>query len=145
MVLKTDEYLSDADRWEVIARQFPSAGKDGTTINISRPPEDIAHMFADKDWVDARREEIGRVYGRYIAKGLIIDVDGAPAKNLEIPIRENGPYEIEHRFYKTEDGVSIYMRYGQHRDHRFSKEKVGLRGIEWAKLGYEGARKLCIS
>jgi hypothetical protein len=24
-------------------------------------------------------------------------------------------------------------------------KKMGLRGIEWAKLGYEGARKLCIS
>lgn len=123
LILNTDEYLADADQWDVVARQFPSAGKDGTTINIGRPPEEIAHLFADKDWVDTQRQEIGRIYGHFIAKGLSIVVDGTPAKNLEIPVRENGPYEIEHRFYKTEDGVSIYMKYGQHRDHRFSKEK----------------------
>jgi len=31
------------------------------------------------------------------------------------------------------------------RDSRYAKYFEGLRGIEWANLGYEGARKLCIS
>ena len=91
-------------------------------IDITRLPEDIAHLFADKDWVNERREQIGRIYSRFIAQGLTIEFGPKSARNLEIPIRENGPYEIEQRYYKTEDGVSIYIRCGQHRDHRFSKE-----------------------
>jgi hypothetical protein len=123
LILKTEDYLRELDKWEITARQFPSTGEVGTTIEISRLPEDIAHQFADKGWVGTRREEIGRVYGRFIEKGLVIDVNGIEAKSLEVPIRENGPYEIEHRFYKTDHGVSIYISYGQHRDHRFTKEK----------------------
>jgi hypothetical protein len=123
LILKTEEYLRDPDNWNITARKLPTAGKDGTTIEITRLFEPIAHMFAEKEWVDSRREEIGSIYGRFISKGLSIKVNDIPAKSLEVPIRENGPYEIERRFYKTEDGVSIYIEYGQHRDHRFGKER----------------------
>jgi|SRR5579871_19039 len=123
LTLKTEDYLKDADEWAVTARQLPSSGKEGTTIDITRPPEDIAHQFADKTWVDVQREEIGHIYGRFIAKGLLIEVNSIPAKNLEIPMRENGPYEIEEKLYRTDDGVLIYIKFGQHRDHRFRKEK----------------------
>jgi hypothetical protein len=36
--------------------------------------------------------------------------------------REDGPYDGEYKFYKTEDGVSIHIRYGQHLSHRFTNE-----------------------
>ena len=112
LILRTEDYLREADDWNVTAQQLPTSGDLGTMIDITRLPEDIAHLFADKDWVNERREQIGRIYSRFIAQGLTIEFGPKPARNLEIPIRENGPYEIEQRYYKTEDGVSIYIRCG---------------------------------
>ena len=55
---------------------------------------------------------------------------------------------IESRFIRITDKLF----YVQREDDALVRQRVeqlieilGLRGIEWAKLGYENARKLCIS
>jgi hypothetical protein len=122
LVLNTEEYIKDDNNWNLPAEGFPSQGEIGTQIEISQIPEDIAQQFAGKSWVDEIRHEIGQRYGRFLAKKLSILVNKKPATNEEVPLREDGPYEGEHKFYKTDDGVSIFIQYGQHRDHRFAKE-----------------------
>ena len=53
----------------------------------------------------------------------MIRVNGTPAQDEEVPIRDGGPYEGEYKFFKTADGaVAIHIQYGQHRDYRFTKE-----------------------
>ncbi len=121
LVLRVDEYLASED-WNLPATKFPSAGKIGTRIEITALPQEISQEFADADWAKNLRHEIGRRYARFIAKGLAITVNGTVAENEEIQLRENGPFEGEHKFYKSADGVAIIVKYGQHRDHRFSKE-----------------------
>lgn len=121
LVLRTDEYLNSPS-WELPAEEFQSTGKIGTAIEIRQLPEEIAHQFADRDWVEGRRHEIGQRYARFIAKRLSIKINGKAAVDEEVKLREDGPYEGEYKFYKTKDGVSIHVEYGQHADHRFSKE-----------------------
>jgi hypothetical protein len=121
LVLNTADYIK-ADSWDLPAESFKSQGKVGTEIEITQIPGEIAQQFADSHWVSNLRHEIGRRYGRFLAKNLAISVNKTAAANEEIPIREDGPYEGEHKFYK-DDGVSIFIEYGQHRDHRFSNER----------------------
>jgi hypothetical protein len=121
LVLNVETYLKSRD-WSLPAEEFPSSGQVGTEIEISRAPEEISHLFADTDWIDSFRHEVGRRYGRFIAKGLTIFINKIAVMNEEIPLRIDGPYEGEYKFYKTEDDVSIHVQYGQHRDHRFRKE-----------------------
>jgi hypothetical protein len=122
LVLNTEDYIRDDNNWNLPAEGFPSQGEIGTQIEISQIPEDIAQQFAGKDWVDEIRHEIGQRYGRFLAKKLSILVNKKSATNEEVPLREDGPYEGEHKFYKTDNGVSIFIQYGQHLDHRFKNE-----------------------
>jgi hypothetical protein len=123
MILEVDAYLKDPS-WDLPAQEFSSSGRVGTDIEIKQLPDDIARDFADRDWEKELHHAIGRRYGRFIAKHLKIIVNNVPIKNEEVKIRENPPveYEGDHKFYKTKDGVSIHVKFGQHKDHRFSNE-----------------------
>lgn len=121
LVLDTAKYLESED-WNLPAQEFASSGKIGTEIEIRKPLDDIGQQFADADWRENLRHEIGRRYGRFIAKKLVIRVNGIPANDEEVPIRDGGPYEGEYKFFKTDEGVAIHIQYGQHRDYRFTKE-----------------------
>jgi Histidine kinase-, DNA gyrase B-, and HSP90-like ATPase len=83
LILKTDDYLK-SDDWELPAQEFQSTGQVGTEIEIRQLPSDIASNFADKTWVDARRERLARRYGRFIEKGLALSVNRIPIPNHEI-------------------------------------------------------------
>ena len=123
LVLETAKYLKSED-WDLPAQEFASSGKIGTEIEIRKPPADIGQQFADAEWTENLRHEIGRRYGRFIAKEkLVIRVNGILAEDEEVPIRDGGPYEGEYKLFKTEDGVAIHIQYGQHREHRFTKEE----------------------
>jgi hypothetical protein len=124
LTLNVEEYLKQKDQWELTATEFNSSGRIGTEIEIKQLPADIARSFADTDWVKKLRQDIGRRYGHFIAKKLLISVNGTAIKNEEVKIRENPPveYEGDYKFYKL-DGVAIHIRYGQHKDHRFSNER----------------------
>jgi hypothetical protein len=121
LVLNTDTYLKSAD-WNLPAEEFPTSGQIGTVIEILHLPSDIARRFGDPDEIEKLRHDIGRRYGRFIARALKIFVNKIAVDNEEIEIRENGPYEIKRKSYKTTDGVSIHIECGQHRDHRFGAE-----------------------
>lgn len=125
LVLKVDDYLAQKDDWDLSAVEFASSGKLGTEIDIKQLPIDIARDFADNDWLKTLRQNIGRRYGHFIAKKLLISLNGTAIKSEEVTIRENPPveYEGDYKFYKTKDGVAIHIRYGQHKDHRFSNER----------------------
>jgi hypothetical protein len=125
MLLDVDTYLKDEKSWDLPAHEFTSSGRVGTEIEIKQLPDEIAREFADRDWENELHHAIGRRYGRFIAKNLKVSVNGTSVKNEEVKIRENPPveYEGEYKFYKTKDGVSIHLKYGQHKDHRFSNEQ----------------------
>ena len=124
LILKTEDYLGSKDEdWTLPAEEFATSGRLGTEIDIRQPPADIAQDFANESWVQKFREELGKRYGRFIAKGLSLKVNRVAAKDNEVPIRDDGPYEGEHKYFKTDDGVSVYIEYGQHINHRFTKEK----------------------
>lgn len=125
LVLNVDDYLARKDVWELPAEEFNTSGKIGTEIEIRQLPDDIAQNFADKEWVNKLRYNIGRRYGHFIAKKLLIIVNEKPVKNEDVKIRENPPIEYrgEYKFYKTKDDVSIHVEFGQHAEHRFSNEK----------------------
>jgi hypothetical protein len=120
LILKTEEYLK-SDDWNLPAEEFQSSGKIGTSIEVRQLYQDIAHSFADNDWIKKYREDVGRRYGRFIQKGLKIEINGIPAPNGEIRIRQNGPFREDYKTYKTE-GVAVHIRFGQHSEHRFSAE-----------------------
>ncbi len=121
LTLDTDEYLKSKG-WGFTATEFPSTGKIGTDIKVSKLRTEIASALADTDWEKEIRKQIGRRYARFIAKGLSIVVNQTPVESEEVKIRTDGPYEGGYKFYKTESGVSIHIQYGQHADHRFTKE-----------------------
>lgn len=123
MVLDVDDYLRHKS-WDLPAQAFSSSGRIGTDIEIKQLPDDIARDFADRDWEKELEHAIGRRYGRFIAKNLKISVNGTAIKNEDVKIRENPPveYEGDHKFYKTKDKVAIHVKYGQHKDHKFSNE-----------------------
>lgn len=120
LILKTEEYLK-SDDWNLPAEEFKSSGKVGTSIEVRQLYEDIAHRFADNDWVEEYRHEVGRRYGRFIEKGLEIEINSVAILDREIRIRKAGPFPEEYKSYKTED-VAIHIRFGQHSQHRFSAE-----------------------
>lgn len=122
LVLNTEEYIKRAEDWSLPAEEFASTGEIGTVIEIRQSPEDISQKFADAEWHDNFRYEIGKRYGRFIVKKLIIIINDHEINNGEVKIRDGGPYDSEYKFYKTEDGVSIHIEHGQHDGHRFSKE-----------------------
>ncbi len=122
LVLDIDDYLKE-ESWLLPAKRFRSSGKIGTTIEGTEPSVEISSHFGDKKYVDGLREEIGQRYGRFIEKGLKIKVNGTLAKNREVQVRPDSPYDGEEKFFKTDDGVYIYLKVGQHIEHRFSLEK----------------------
>lgn len=122
LILRNDEYLK-SDDWLLPAEQLGTTGKAGTEIEITRTPEDISHLFADVDWVGKLQSEVGRRYSRFLGKGLKLEINGIDTVPFEPLIREDGPFDGKHKFYKTDKGVSVHIRFGQHEKHRFSKEK----------------------
>lgn len=120
LILRAEEYLQSKD-WNLPAEEFQSNGKAGTSIEIRQLYEDIARNFADGDWVADFRNDVGRRYGRFIQKGLKIEINGVLAPNGEIKIREDSPFPEDYKSYKTE-GVAVHISFGQHSAHRFSAE-----------------------
>lgn len=121
LILNTVDYLK-SDDWELPAEEFPSKGVVGTEIEIRQLPSDIAQNFADDAWVDSLRDELGRRYGRFIEKKLVLLVNKKAVRNLEPQIRDDGPFDPQYKFYKTEEGVAIHIQYGQNVGHRFTSE-----------------------
>lgn len=121
LVLNVDEYLR-SDDWYLPAQEFTSSGQPGTTVEIAQLPDKIAALFADHDWVDEYRRDVGRRYAKFIRKGFRITVNGVNAQDGEVQIRKRGPFPEEYKSYKA-DGVTIHIRFGQHSEHRFSAER----------------------
>jgi hypothetical protein len=122
VVLDNAEYLKKKDDWDLPAEKLPTDGRIGTTIQVESLPPDISKNFADPDWVKGLRTEIGSRYGRFLEKGLIITVNGLRVESRTVPFREGGPFDEEYKVYRASNGVSVHIRYGEHRDHRFKKE-----------------------
>lgn len=122
LLLRVEEYLADDNDWNLPAEEFDSTGQVGTEIEIRQPPADVAQDYSSAAWVRDLFEEIGHRYSRFIARHLEIRVNGDLARGNEIALRENGPFPVEHRYYRTDAGVSVYVQCGEHAQHLFKGE-----------------------
>jgi hypothetical protein len=120
--LNSDKYLERQTDWNLDGSELPSRGNHGTTITIKELTSEISQDFADPERQKSLRAEVGRRYGRFIAKGLVLKVNGVAAESHAIPYRVGGPFDDEYKIYKAKNGVSVHIRYGEHQAHRFKKE-----------------------
>lgn len=120
--LDIDDYIARPG-WDLPATRFASRGHRGTDIRIEGPPTDVSRTFGEHGWIDAQIVDIGKRYGRLIEKGLSISVNGMQVESAIPEIRENGPQAGEDKFFRTGDGISVHLRYGQHAVHRFRNEQ----------------------
>jgi Histidine kinase-, DNA gyrase B-, and HSP90-like ATPase len=120
--LDKESYLKSGS-WKLSADRLSSVGKAGTVILIHNLQTETSKNFGDPRWVAALKHQIARRYGRFIQKKLVIFVDRDRLQDEEIQIRENGPYQIREKLYRTEEGVVIEIKYGEHKLHRFPGER----------------------
>lgn len=123
LVLNIEQYVADDDDWGLPAEEFESSGVVGTEIEIRQPTDEISQELGDADFADDIRAEIGQRYSRFLGRKLAITINGTPAIAHEIAMRENGPFPIENKFYRTESGVSVYITVGEHAGHRFQYDE----------------------
>jgi hypothetical protein len=122
LVLNIDKYIHDEDDWELPAEEVQSTGKPGTSIEIRQLDEQASKFFGDERWVKGLIRELGRRYGRFIAKKLTLSVNDVLVQNEEVQIRENSPFDTQTKLLKSEEGVIIEIECGQHLYHRFAFE-----------------------
>lgn len=122
LLLNVNDYLADDNDWNLPAIEFDSTGAVGTEVEIRQPSAEVAQDYSNPDWVGDLFAEIGRRYSRFIARHLEIRVNGDIAQDNEIGLREHGPFPIEHRYYKTDAGVAVYIQCGEHAQHLFKGE-----------------------
>jgi hypothetical protein len=72
LVLNVEEYIADDGVWGLPAEEFASTGVIGTELEIRRPPAEIAQELGDDSFATSIRDEIGRRYGRFLARGFQI-------------------------------------------------------------------------
>jgi len=118
---EASEYLG-SDDWELPATVYPSKGKKGTSIEISDPPKNVARFISDKSWVDDFGKEAGKRYFKFLTKGLKIKINKEDVSPVFVPLREDGPFPSLRKYYRADDGVTVYIEAGQHHLHRFSAE-----------------------
>jgi hypothetical protein len=123
VVLEKDKYLKKPANWTLPGEQLAMTGKAGTTIEIRGLPTGTSGHFGDPRWITALEHQIGRRYGRFIQKGIVIWLNGKKVANEEIQIRDDGIYEPREKFVRTSDNVLVNIKYGQHKLHKFPGEK----------------------
>lgn len=122
VTLDKAEYLNKPNSWKLPGEEVAKTGRIGTTIEIRNPPVETSRKFGDEKWCISLQHQIGRRYGRFVAKKLLLFVNTKKVTDEEVQIREDGIYEVREKFVRAED-VVIHIRYGQHKLHRFPGEK----------------------
>ena len=117
----TIDYLA-SDEWNLPATAFPSKKQPGTNIAIQNPPKNVLKFISDSFWISEFITEAEKRYFKFITKGFCIHINKTQLKPIFVPIRENGPFPAFNKFYKTEDGVTVFIEAGQHHLHRFTAE-----------------------
>ncbi|RDS92549.1 ATP-binding protein [Pseudomonas fluorescens] len=119
--LDTIEYIKDDD-WDLPATKLPTQKKIGTTLTIEKISSETSRKFSDKGWQQAFSYETGRRYGKFIEKGLEININGSAIESQLVRIRSNSNYETDRKFFKLSDDISVHIEVGQHEQHKFSAE-----------------------
>jgi len=122
LTLNVSEYLKDDKNWGLPALQVPSQGIVGTELAISQPPTEIEELIADETFISELKNDISRRYSKFLDRGLTLILNTDHVVGNVVNMRENGPFPIEKKFYKTKNGVSILFQVGDHEDHRFKGE-----------------------
>jgi len=122
LTLNVEHYLDDDKNWGLPAMQVPSRGIVGTELLISQPPTTIKELISDDEFISSLRADISRRYSKFLERGLTLILNTEHVIGNVVNMRENGPFPIEKKFYKTKNGVSILLQVGDHEDHRFKGE-----------------------
>ncbi|WP_079228833.1 ATP-binding protein [Pseudomonas putida] len=120
--LDTDNYLQ-TEGWDLAAEKYSSTGKVGTSIKISSFSNETSQLMAGEDFEADLISEIGRRYGKFIDKQLIIEVNEQEVESQLVKLRVDGPYATDSKFFKVSEGISVYIECGQHSKHKFSAER----------------------
>lgn len=121
LLLNTDDYVNSKD-WDLPAYTFSTTGQVGTTIEITSPTEDISNRLSDPIFIDELINDASRRYFPFLQKSFKITINDIDVPPTSVPLRQDSPYPKLTKFFKTKDGVSIFIEAGQHVDHRFSAE-----------------------
>jgi len=120
--LNTPEYIQDEHNWNLPAYKYPSGKTIGTSIKTKGLSSETSRLLSDKSWQKSFAKETGRRYGKFIEKGLQIQLNDEYIESKLIQLRANSPYGKETKFFKLSESITVYMEAGQHEKHKFSAE-----------------------
>ncbi len=125
----TRDQLESASDFQLPATKSRSSGSTYTTIEVTNIPDDIKRDLVAARWNDALIDNIGRRYGLFIKKGLVIKVGGAKVLPFSPQPVENKYIALEHEKFVSH-GVEVEILAGVHERYRFGKTAKGNIGAD---------------
>jgi len=113
---------------ELIAQVVASRGAPGTSVRVADLNAGVRHEFGGS-WRPIVPKNLSRRYGLYVAKGLVITVDGTPIDSFGPSLRHDGPVPI-HTKHVSVDGVEVFIDSGMHEAYRIKTEDGWTRDTE---------------
>jgi Histidine kinase-, DNA gyrase B-, and HSP90-like ATPase len=125
----TRDQLENAVDFQLPATKSPSSGSTYTTIEVTNIPDDIKRDLVATRWKDALIDNIGRRYGLFIKKGLVITVGGAKVTPFSPQPVQNKYIALQHEKFVSH-GVEVEILAGVHERYRFGKTAKGNIGAD---------------
>ena len=98
-------------------------GVPRTLIHISGLPASVRHETGSDAWRHALVSNFSRRYGRYIAKGLSLTVNGVPVPGFAPGFRGDSPVPLQSANFTTDEGVQVFVDAGMHEAYRLTHEQ----------------------
>ncbi len=98
-------------------------GTPKTLIHVSGLPASVRHETGSEAWRQALLSNFSRRYGRYIAKGLSLSVNGVPVPGFAPGFRTDSPVPHQSANFTTAEGVQVFVDAGMHEAYRLTHEK----------------------
>jgi hypothetical protein len=104
------------------AMSRPTRGNPRTLIHVSDLSASVRHETGAESWRRALLANFSRRYGRYIAKGLRLIVDGERVPGFAPGFRSGGPVPLQSSNFTTAEGVQVFVDAGMHEAYRLTHE-----------------------
>jgi hypothetical protein len=108
---------------QLSALAMPTRGTPKTLIHVSGLSAPVRHEMGSEAWRQALLSNFSRRYGRYIAKGLSLSVNGMPVPGFAPGFRSHSPVPQQSANFTTSEGVQVFIDAGMHEAYRLTHEK----------------------